>query len=147
MKSKKPGACGAGLLVDTPPSRYIVATAILHKPQCSLEASMRVTNRTHFKVIAFGYHVEHGYGEDVEILPHQTKQVNGPYLGEMDGGDCYVVIRGKLICHTEPDDGERFQIKAGKPIRLLMKKHGINVRHHEDPVDAQILSWRTDLQA
>lgn len=103
---------------------------------------MLVTNNTYFTVIAIGHHTTLGYSEDVEIRPYETKQVNGPYIDGMEDTKCYVVIRGKLKCQSDPDDGYGFQIKAGKPINIMMKKNGIYIRHHQDPLDPQVLEWR-----
>jgi hypothetical protein len=100
---------------------------------------MRVENGTYFKLIAIGFHTEQGYGDDVEISPYETKIVNGPYLGQMDGGDCYVAIPGKLTCHTGLDNGKKFHIGPGKPVKLIKGKHGIHIRHHEDPEDPHVL--------
>jgi len=121
----------------------------LHKIPVLLEAFMKVTNNTSFVVIAFGYRAPQGYAEDVEIPPGETKDVNGPYLGEMDGEACHVAILGEVICQEEPDDddGNGYQISLGNPIYLFDDDRGITIRHHEDPAEPEVLEWRNSFQA
>jgi hypothetical protein len=94
---------------------------------------MKVTNNTSFPVIAFGYEIERGYGEDVMIPAGETKEVSGPYIGDMGGGRCYVAIPDELVCQEEPDNDVGLQIGKGVPIYLLDGNLGITIRHKEDP--------------
>jgi len=108
---------------------------------------MKVTNNTSFSLTAFGYHTQKGYADDVEIQPGETKEVNGPYLGEMGGEKCFVAILGEVICQEGPDDDTGFQIGLDNPICLFDDDRGITIRHHCDPVDPQVLEWRNSCQA
>lgn len=108
---------------------------------------MKVTNETNFSVMAFGYHIHNGYAPDVEIPPGQSMEVNGPYVGEMGGGKCFVAILGDVICQEGPDDNNGYQIGPGNPICLFDDDRGITIRHHEDLVEPQVLAWRNSCQA
>jgi len=103
---------------------------------------MNVTNNTSFSIIAFGYHEKNGYGADVEIASGETSEVNGPYLGEMGGGSCHMVIPGDLVCHEGPSDYDFFQVIAGKPLCLKVGDFGITVRHYEDELEEHVAEWR-----
>ncbi len=74
---------------------------------------MKINNNTSFKIIAFCWHISHGYGDDVEIEPGESAEVNGPYIGEMGGGSCHVAIEGEISCHEKPDDEDGFQVLKG----------------------------------
>ena len=63
---------------------------------------MKVTNNTSFTLIAFGWFQSKGYGDDVSISPGQTADVNGPYLGEMGSGHCYIALPGELPVTKAP---------------------------------------------
>ncbi len=104
---------------------------------------MRVINNTDHPIIAFGVHTKLGYGEDVIIEPGQAAEVQGPFLGEMDNGECYVHIEGELICHSHPDDDEGFQVLKGVPLSLQSDNVlAITVRHHEDAPEPYVTHWR-----
>lgn len=103
---------------------------------------MKVTNHASFPVVAFGVHVQRGYGDDVTIQPGQSADVSGPYVGEMDGCSYYVHIDGELACHEKPDDDSGFEIARGKPICLQSGSKGITIRHHEDPAESYVTHWR-----
>ena len=98
---------------------------------------MDITNSTSFEVIAFGWHTDRGYGDDVSIQPGETKEVNGPFIGEMGGGDCHILIEGEINCHEGPDDENGFQVLEGAQLSLAAGDKGITVRHHSE--DRQIV--------
>ena len=96
---------------------------------------MQVTNNTSYPLIAFGWHTYAGYGDDVTIAPAETKEVLGPYLGDMDDGACHVTVAGEISCHEGPDDDKGYQVALGKQLNLKSEKDkvGITVRHHSEP--------------
>lgn len=103
---------------------------------------MKVYNSCTFPIKAFGFHVECGYGVDVLISARESLDVSGPYLGEMGGGDCYVVITGEITCHESPDDDNGFQVLRGHPLSLQSGDVGITVRHYEDETEECVQEWR-----
>lgn len=103
---------------------------------------MKVTNRTAHAIIAFGLHIQRGYGKDVRIEPGETKDVSGPYLGVMDGGECHIHLEGDIVCHSGPDDDTCFQVLKGKPLCLQSEDLGVTVRHHEDEPEPHVKEWR-----
>ena len=104
---------------------------------------MKVTNHATYAIIAFGLHTQRGYGEDVRIEPGETKDVSGPYLGEMGGGKCYVQLDGDIVCHSGPDNDAGFQVIKGKPLCLQSGDLGVTVRHYEDEPEPHVKEWRT----
>lgn len=94
---------------------------------------MKVSNTASYPLIAFGWHVQRGYGNDVTINPGETKEVLGPYLGEMDGGSCHVLVPGEISCQEDPDDDRGFQVGLGNQLNLKSDNVGITVRHHSEP--------------
>lgn len=92
---------------------------------------MQVTNKTSYPLVAFGWHLQRGYGEDVTINPGETKEVLGPYLGEMDG-PCHVLVPGEISCQEGPDDGNGFQVTLGSQLNLKSDSVGVTVRHHSE---------------
>jgi hypothetical protein len=105
---------------------------------------MRITNKTGFAIIAFGWHKTRGYGEDVRISPGAIVEVNGPHLGEMGGGSCHVAIGGTLTCHEDLDNDIAMQVLKGEPLVLGMGDLGITVRHHADLPEDCVLDWRQE---
>ena len=107
---------------------------------------MKVKNCTTHPIIAFGYHIKRGYGEDVRIEPGEEKDVPGPYLGEMDGGACYVHIDGEIECHSSQDGDAGFQVIKGKPLCLKLKSGdvGVTVRHYKDEPEPFVKRWRAE---
>ena len=103
---------------------------------------MKVTNNAPYKLIAFGFHTQKGYGEDVEIPSGQTADVNGPYLGEMGGGSCHAALLGEIACHEAPDSDAGFQVSPGNPLSLADGDRGITVRHYSDMPEEYVLRWR-----
>ena len=103
---------------------------------------MKVINETSFPIIAFGIDTEIGYGNDVTIQPGESKDVSGPYLGEMGGGSCHICIEGEVICQENPDDENGFRIAKGAPICLQADRKGVTIRHHEDSVEEHVIEWR-----
>lgn len=95
---------------------------------------MQVTNRASFPIIASGGDTRLGYGEDITIFPNETATVPGPYIGEMGGGSCYVVMEGaNVVCQEAPDDENGFQVTRGNPLILQAKESQfIAIRHYED---------------
>ena len=103
---------------------------------------MKVTNNASYALIAFGFHVLRGYGEDVKISPGQTADVNGPYVGEMGGGSCHVALVGEIVCHEAPDNAEGFQVAPGNPLSLADGDRGITVRYCDDAPEEHVTLWR-----
>ena len=108
---------------------------------------MKIINKTSFEVIAFGWHNKKGYGDDVPILPGQSVEVNGPYLGEMDGGKCYIALDGEIICHEGPDCDVGLHIAKNKLIALKNGDNGVTIRHCEDELEPQVAEWRREKTA
>ncbi len=102
---------------------------------------MKVTNKASFPIRAFGFHIERGYGTDTHIQPGESADIIGPYLGEMGGGSCRVVIPGEITCHESPDDNDKFGIARGKPVHLQMDAVGVTVRHYLDQPEPQVAAW------
>lgn len=114
-----------------------------HSINCTAEIEMNIKNDCGFPVIAFGYHTDRGYGNDVEIPAGDARSVSGPYLGEMGNGDCYVYIPGEIVVHEGQDDESGYQIVAGEPLFFGGGgKLGIVVRHHDDEPESHVLEWR-----
>ncbi|QQR78432.1 MAG: hypothetical protein IPJ68_05135 [Candidatus Moraniibacteriota bacterium] len=103
---------------------------------------MKVINKTSYPIIAFGYHVEQGYAEDVTIQPGESADVSGPYVGEMGGGDCYIHLEGAITCHEGPDDDHGFQVVRGTQLCLSADGRGVTVRHHLDEPEPCVVQWR-----
>lgn len=103
---------------------------------------MKVTNNTSFVVIAFGWREPTGYADDVSIAPGATEDVNGPYVGEMNGHPCFVALEGELTCQETPDDDNGIQILPGMHIYLGAGDRGITIRHHSDSPEEYVLRWR-----
>ena len=93
---------------------------------------MKVINGTTYPLIAFGWHLERGYGSEVTINPGESAEVSGPYLGEMGGGDCHIAIEGEITCQEGPDDDKGFQVVLGGQLNLKSDNVGITVRHHSE---------------
>ena len=104
---------------------------------------MKITNEASFPVLAFGWLASKGYADDVLIGPGEAKDVNGPYLGEMDGGSCHVALIGEVTCQEAPDDVRGMQIGLGMPIHLGADDRGVTIRHHSDPPEDCVLEWRS----
>ena len=107
---------------------------------------MKVLNKTSFSLIAFGWHEDIGYGDDVTILPGETGEVNGPYLGEMGGGDCHVALVGELVCQEAPDDKTGLQVLKDQPLSLGGGNRGITIRHHLNVPEGFVIAWRRSNQ-
>lgn len=103
---------------------------------------MKVTNNASFPVRAFGFHTERGYGKDTNINPGKSADILGPYLGEMDGGSCRVVIPGEIICHEYPDDDNNYSIAPGNPVHLRDGDIGVTIRHYLDDPEPHVTAWR-----
>jgi hypothetical protein len=103
---------------------------------------MQVTNDASFPVIAFCFHSDVGYGNDVTIEPGESAEVQGPYIGQMDGGDCHVIVEGSITCHEKPDDENGFQVLPDQQLHLANGVKGVTVRHYSDEVERQVQEWR-----
>lgn len=93
---------------------------------------MKVSNNTSYDLIAFGWHITHGCGDDVKIEPGQFADILGPYVGEMDDGSCYIIIEGEIACQETPDDNNGFQVIVGSQLNLQKNNKGITVRHFSE---------------
>lgn len=100
---------------------------------------MKVTNKTSFEVIAFGWHKLKGRGTDVHIRPGATAEVNGPDVVEMDDRRHEVSLTGRITCHEEPDDDCGFELLPGKTVSVGGMVRGVTVRHHLDEMPNQFL--------
>lgn len=108
------------------------------------EGKMLVTNNTSFQVIALGFDARIGYGNDLVINPGMTVDVQGPYVGEMGCGICYIRIDGKVALCEIIDGKNDLKIGKGIPVSIEIRYgRGVIVRHHEDPVDANVAEWRS----
>ena len=103
---------------------------------------MKVVNNTCFSVVAFGWHQQKGYADDVTIPAGEIAEVNGPYVGEMGGGSCYISLGGEVICQEKPDDEHGYQIDTDFPIIIQSGDLGITIRHHLDQPEEQVVRWR-----
>lgn len=108
---------------------------------------MKITNCTKSAIIAFGIHSQYGYGDDVKIEIGETKDVSGPYIGEMGEGECYIALFGDIVCHDGHDDETGFQVVKDNPLCLQLDDHGVRgvtVRHHEDDPESHVTKWRSE---
>ncbi len=96
---------------------------------------MQIINNTSFTIVAFGWHKQYGAGDKVEIHPNEKGEVNGPYLGEMGGGDCYIALEGEIVVHEEPDNENGFHVSKGNHLNLGAGDQGITVFHHSEDYD------------
>src|SRR3989344_7046710 len=103
---------------------------------------MKVINNTGFTIIAFGWHSNIGYGDDVTIDSGSVAEVNGPYIGEMGNGNCYDCLAGVVICQEAPDDESAFQIAIGLPIIIALGNRGATIRHHSEQPEEFVIKWR-----
>lgn len=93
---------------------------------------MIVKNKTSFNIIAVCWHRKHGPGKAVEISPGESSEVKGPYLGEMGGGSCHILIEGEIICHEGPDDENGFHVSKGEKLDVGAEEKGLTVFHHSE---------------
>lgn len=98
---------------------------------------MEITNKTSFLVIAVCWHTERGHGEEVAIQPDETREVLGPYLGEMDGGSCHIATPHEITCHEGEDGKEGYHVSKGNQLVLSSGKNGVTVRHHSEDIKFQ----------
>ena len=96
---------------------------------------MKVANNCSYDLIAFGWDTRLGYGDDVTILTGQSVDVSGPFIGEMGGGNCHLVLEGEIVCHEGEDDENGMHVSRGNPLPLQSGTSGITVRHHLDERD------------
>lgn len=99
---------------------------------------MRVKNNCTFAVKAIAWYDNYGGGEEALIQPGEENEVEGPYVGEIDGGSCTIFLRGNLTVH-EGDDGDAnqtFKVAANEPLHLADKerKSGILVCHADENI-------------
>ncbi len=96
---------------------------------------MRITNNTSFKVIAYIFHYNYGKGALVEIFPQQTAEVEGPLIGRLNDGDCYVYLPGKVTCHEGGDTANNhLHLSRGNSITTENEGsgQGVRIRHYLD---------------
>ncbi|MDP2655219.1 MAG: hypothetical protein Q8P17_01525 [bacterium] len=107
-----------------------------------LEGAMKVINSTSFALIAFGWYQPKGYGDDVSISPGQSAEVNGPYIGDMGDGHCYVALAGEVTCHESADDEHAFHVGKSEPLSLADGDKGFTIRHYTDQPEPFVAEWR-----
>ncbi|MFZ2072465.1 MAG: phosphoglycerate mutase family protein [Minisyncoccia bacterium] len=93
---------------------------------------MEITNKTSHPLIAFTWDTKHGYGKDYLLEPEETKEIVGPYIGEMGGGHCRLVQPGEIVCQSTPDDDNGFHVSKGKKLNLQADTSGVTVRHYSE---------------
>ncbi|EKE10934.1 MAG: hypothetical protein ACD_15C00175G0004 [uncultured bacterium] len=97
---------------------------------------MKIINNCSFAVIAFGWHLEYGYGEDVRIEPGQSAEIAGPYVGELGKGSCFIALSGEdVVCQEAPDDENGFHVSMGNQLSLgsgSTGSRGMTVRHFSE---------------
>ena len=104
---------------------------------------MLVTNRCSFPLLAFGWADSFGYADDILIPVGESREVDGPYVGEMGGGSCHVALIGSLTFQERPSDDIGFwEIARNVPACLRAGDRGITVRHHEDEPEKEVILWR-----
>ncbi len=95
---------------------------------------MEVTNAASFTVVAIGHEQTHGFGLEVRISPKETGRVEGPYVGDLEGEACHIVINAKVTCQEadcDPTEG-RFQVRKGEQLGFKSGGSTVYIRHHED---------------
>lgn len=101
---------------------------------------MNVTNKTNEAIIACAWHTSYGPGDDVQIEPGETKEPIGPYIGEMGGGSCHLILPGDIICHQKEDDDNGFQVIKGLQLELTADGvQGVTIRHFSE--DLEHIYW------
>lgn len=95
---------------------------------------MKITNRTSFVVIAFGWRKgvpwSKAFSEDVLISPGAVGEVNPPpnSQGEQEE-DC---VRAEVVCQESPNDHVGWEIADGKPIFASRGHYGVTIRHVDE---------------
>lgn len=95
---------------------------------------MKVTNKASFAVVALGWHETLGRGLPVTILPGETGEVSGPYVGPLDDGECYLAFTGEITCHEGKDCPEGMHISPTEPLHTSQDacgNSGVSIYHHE----------------
>ena len=96
---------------------------------------MKVTNNTGEAIIVCAWNVKYGSGDDIKIEPGETKEPVGPYIGEMGGGSCRLVLPGEIVCHEKEDDENNFQVVKGLQLELTADGiQGVTVRHFSEDI-------------
>lgn len=104
---------------------------------------MLVSNFCSFALKAFGWAEPYGYADDVLIPVGETREVNGPYIGQMGGGSCHVALTGEFTCQNQASvDTGVWMIAPGMSLTLRAGDRGITIRHHEDEPEEKVLLWR-----
>ena len=93
---------------------------------------MNIINKTFFPVIAWCWHKSYGCGYEKIINPGQSKEVLGPYIGEMDGGHCRLVIPGEITCHEGEDNESGFHVSDGNPLTLGDDVTRVTIRRYKN---------------
>ncbi len=99
---------------------------------------MKVTNNTPEQLIAFAWDTRYGYGDDTSINPGETKEVVGPYIGDMGTGSCHIIPKGDIVCQTIPDDEKGFYVSKGNQLFLQADTSGISIRHFSEKRDIEV---------
>lgn len=103
---------------------------------------MQVTNECNFPVKAFCFHKKYGYGECPTIAPGAAQDIQGPYVGQMDGSFCAAIL-GSITCRERANNSENqvFQVCQGTPLAVAVdteQTKGVVVLHHEDEIPVYI---------
>ena len=94
---------------------------------------MKINNSTSYRLKAFGWNKKHGQGEEVEIESGETKEILGPYLGEMGGRECHIHLGDdEIVCHEKPDAETGYCVSEGNYLILESNDNGITVFHHSE---------------
>lgn len=102
---------------------------------------MNLINNTSEDIIAIPYSKTQGFGKEITVKPGGKEIIQGPYLGEMGGGSCYVVIQGDdIVCQSSQDDENGYYVAKGSPLILEAEDLGVIVRHFEDEMDEILVS-------
>lgn len=106
---------------------------------------MKVHNKCTYPIIAFVFRIRVGFGDDVVIPAGESRDVRGPFLGEMGGGNCFVHLDGEITCHEGQDDDNGFQVIRGAPLNLMDfandDNNGVTVRHYLDKPEQHVMEW------
>ncbi|PLX26977.1 hypothetical protein C0583_05300 [Candidatus Parcubacteria bacterium] len=93
---------------------------------------MLIINNASFPVIAMCWHKQYGYGDQEIIEPNESENISGPFLGEMDGGECRLAMPGEISCHEDEDNENGFHVSKGSQLNLGNGDFGVIIWHYED---------------
>lgn len=66
----------------------------------------------------------------------------GPCVGSMSDGYCFVHYFGEIICWEGPTDKKKYQVQLNKLLDLKWQNLGISVRHYLDKAKDYVIEWR-----